>query len=101
MFSSSLGFRLLPGEKQPSYSLSSLEFYCFIKDLKQLGLLLRSLYANCRKPRPLRDFLLVCLADRGTILLNLQIMQLGRNYCSRLKKLVTRDLRRVYQNSTC
>jgi len=69
MCSFHLGFRSLAGRKLPTHNLSLLELHRHIKALWRLGLLLRSLYINRRKPRQLRDFLLVRLADRGIILL--------------------------------
>jgi hypothetical protein len=63
MLSFHLDFRLLAGRKLPTHSLASLKFHRHIKALWQLGLLLRSHYTKCRKPRPLSDFLLPTLSD--------------------------------------
>jgi len=69
MFSFQLDFRPLAGRKLPTHSLSLLELHRHIKALWRLGLLLRSLYINRRKPRQSRDFLLAYLVGRGIILL--------------------------------
>ena len=69
MLSFHLDFRPLAGRKLPTYSLSLLELHHNIKALLWLGLLLRSLYIDRRKPRPSRDFLLAYLVGRGIILL--------------------------------
>ena len=56
-------------QKPPTYRLFLIKFRNDIKILSFLGLLLRNLKINRRKPRLLGDFLLAHLVSRGTILL--------------------------------